>query len=101
MKERIRQHARELGFDDCRFSTANPPESAEHFKRWLAERQHGEMNYLDRNAYKRVDPQQVLSGAKSIISLAVSYAHQEKGQLQVDDTAIVNNRCSGRIAAYA
>jgi len=32
------------------------------------------MGYLQRNAHKRVDPQQVLPGAKSIICLAASYA---------------------------
>ena len=31
------------------------------------------MAYLERNAHKRVDPQQVLAGAHSIISLAVAY----------------------------
>jgi|CZKM01.1.fsa_nt_gi epoxyqueuosine reductase QueG len=73
MKESLRQRARELGFDDCRVTTANPPESAACFKQWLAERQHGEMTYLERNAPKRVDPQHVLPGARSIITLAASY----------------------------
>jgi epoxyqueuosine reductase len=74
MKEALRQRARELGFDDCRFTTASPPESAPHLQRWLAERKHGEMAYLERNAQKRVEPQQVLPGARSILSLSVSYA---------------------------
>jgi len=73
MKEAIRQRALELGFDDCRFTTAEPPRSAAHFQRWLGQERHGEMRYLRRNAQKRVDPQLVLSGAKSIITLAVSY----------------------------
>jgi len=75
MKEKIRQRARELGFDDCRFTTANPPESAEQFQQWLAARRHGEMNYLERNAYKRIEPQEVLRDAKSIVTLATSYEH--------------------------
>jgi epoxyqueuosine reductase len=70
----IRQRARELGFDDCRFASAAPPETAPHFQQWLASQQHGEMAYLARNAHKRVDPQQVLTGCQSVISLAVSYA---------------------------
>ena len=28
MKAAIRQHALELGFDDCRFTTADPPDAA-------------------------------------------------------------------------
>jgi len=114
MKERIRQRAQELGFDDCRFTTAQPPESALHFKRWLSEGQHGEMIYLDRNAHKRIDPQQVLAGAKTIITLAVSYAHAVQGaaeitaqtsiandQSRLDNPEKLNHRSSGAIAAYA
>lgn len=72
-REAIQWRARELGFDACHFATAAPPETARQFENWLAARRHGEMGYLERNAHKRVDPQQVLAGAKSIISLAVSY----------------------------
>lgn len=73
MKEAIRQRARELEFDDCRFTTAAPPEHTAHFQRWLATGQHGEMGYLARNAQKRVEPELVLAGARSVITLAVSY----------------------------
>ena len=73
MKEVLRQRARELGFDDCRVTTANAPKSASRFTQWLAERRHGEMAYLERTAPKRVDPQHVLPGARSVITLAASY----------------------------
>jgi epoxyqueuosine reductase len=73
MKEVLRQRARELGFDDCRVTTADAPEFATRFTQWLAEGRHGEMAYLERNAPKRVDPLQVLAGARSIITLAASY----------------------------
>jgi epoxyqueuosine reductase len=83
MKEKIRESALELGFDDCRFTTANPPQSAGHFQRWLAAQHHGEMNYLERNAPKRIAPQKVLLDAKSIITLAVSYhgTNQQPGMI--------------------
>jgi len=74
MKETIRQRARDLGFDDCRFTTAAPPESAGHLQRWLEQGRHGEMAYLARNAPKRANPDLVLPGAKTIITLATSYA---------------------------
>ena len=35
MKAAIRQHALELGFDDCRFTTADPPTHAGQFLKWL------------------------------------------------------------------
>ncbi len=74
MNNAIRQRGRELGFDDCRFTTAEAPESAPRFDEWLAQGQHGEMAYLERNAPKRVEPRRVLPGARSIITLAASYA---------------------------
>jgi epoxyqueuosine reductase QueG len=46
------------------------------FKRWLAGKKHGEMGYLERNAHKRVEPQLVLPGARSVITLAVSYSQE-------------------------
>jgi epoxyqueuosine reductase len=73
MKSAIRQRAAELGFDDCRITTAAPPQSAEKFQGWLAGKNHGELAWLERNAEKRVDPQKNLAGAKSIICLAASY----------------------------
>jgi len=103
MKEEIRQRARDLGFDDCRITTAAPPESASDFQRWLAERRHGEMGYLERNAAKRVDPQQVLPGARSIIMLAASYergagaARRSEGMGAVDGPAAAE----GFVARYA
>ena len=73
MRESIRQRALELGFDDCRFTSAAPPTSAEQFQSWIAKKNHGEMHWLERNAEKRIDPQKVLPGAKSVVVLAVSY----------------------------
>jgi epoxyqueuosine reductase len=73
MKERIRQRALELGFDDCRFTSANAPASAEKFQNWVTEKKYGEMSWIERNAEKRVEPQKVLVDAKTAICLAVSY----------------------------
>ncbi len=76
MKAVLRQRAQALGFDDCRVTTADPPGTAPAFQQWVAAGRHGAMSYLQRNAYKRIDPQQVLPGARSIITLAVSYGVQ-------------------------
>ncbi len=94
MKESIRQRALELGFDDCRFTTAAPPESAPHLERWLGEKRHGDMTWIERNASKRVDPNLVLPGAKSMICLAASY-HDPNRQ------SPIANRQFGEVARYA
>ena len=94
MRAALRQRARELGFDDCRVTTANAPESAARFKAWLGEGRHGDMAWLERNAAKRVDPQQILPGARSIISFAISY---HSSDCQVPSA----NWKFGRIGRYA
>jgi len=74
MKQIIREWARELGFDDCRVTNADPPQSANQFVAWIARSWHGEMGYLARNGDKRSDPRKVLAEAKSVVVLATSYA---------------------------
>jgi epoxyqueuosine reductase len=80
LKDKIKEKARELGFDDCRVTTAKPPGSADHFGQWVGKKWHGEMSYLERNARKRIEPQNVLAEAKSIITLAVSY--EDEGRVE-------------------
>jgi epoxyqueuosine reductase len=94
MKERIRQRALELGFDDCRFTAAAAPASAEQFQKWVAGKNHGEMTWLERNAEKRVDPQKILPGAKSLIVLAASYGISNR-------KSKIANQKSGVVARYA
>ena len=94
MKTAVRQQARALGFDDCRFTTASPPASAPHLQNWLAQKNHGEMTWLERNADKRSDPQKILAGAKTLIVLAVSY-HSDNPESQVPSSN------SGIVARYA
>jgi len=94
MKTAIRQRALELGFDDCRFTTATPPANAGKFQGWLAEKNHGEMTWLERNAEKRIDPQRVLAEARSVICLAASYENS-------DSRFTVHGSRAGLIARYA
>jgi epoxyqueuosine reductase len=100
VKAAIQQRARELGFDDCRVTSAAPPAASSHFERWLAEQRHGEMAYLERNAYKRIDPQKVLPGAQSIITLAVAYDGGDSSAAKPGSAHAVP-RPEGVVARYA
>ncbi len=80
MKAAIYRYAIELGFNDCRFTTAEPPESADRFLKWLRGRCHGTMAWMEQNAIKRIDPQRVLEGARSVITLAASSGHADGEQ---------------------
>jgi len=108
LKDKVKERARELGFDDCRITTAQQPDSADHFQQWLAKKWHGEMAYLARNAHKRVDPEKVLAAAKSIITLAVSYegrgASVEGAEIQEQNGGVpldTQHSTLGTIARYA
>jgi epoxyqueuosine reductase len=101
VKAPIEQRARELGFDWCRFTSALPPQTAPHFQRWLERQHHGEMDYLRRNARKRVDPQQVLPGANSIIVLAASYPTVQSQPAPTPDSALRTPHSTGLVARYA
>jgi epoxyqueuosine reductase len=83
VKAVIQQRARELGFDDCRFTDARPPETAPLFQAWIASGHHGEMGYLQRNAPKRVAPDRVLPGARTIITLAASYGNGSGSEIDL------------------
>jgi epoxyqueuosine reductase len=102
MKDAVRQRAAELGFDDCRFTTAAPPERAAQFQAWLAGQQHGEMAWLKRNSEKRIEPQKVLAGAKTVIVLAASYAtRDEEPAAAADSPRPATGAHHGIIARYA
>jgi epoxyqueuosine reductase len=100
VKEQVRHRALDLGFDGCRFTTAERPAHSKQFHEWLGHGRHGEMAYLERNAAKRTNPNLVLAGAKSVITLATSYA----GPTERDDVplhATSPKEPTGVIARYA
>jgi len=74
-KQRIMEQARRLGFNDCRFTTAEPPASSSIFLQWLAEGCHAGMRWMEseRSIRGRLDPRNALPDAKTVICLAASY----------------------------
>jgi epoxyqueuosine reductase len=94
MNTAIKALALELGFDDCRITSAAPPQTAAALQEWLREGQHGQMAWLERNSAKRGDPSLVLPGAKSIVLVAVSYHLDRSATTEVSGPA-------GVIARYA
>jgi epoxyqueuosine reductase len=91
IKRRIVAYAATLGFDACRIARAMSPRHASEFGAWLRDGAAGEMQWMERGAEKRCDPQQVLPGARSIVVVALNYW---KGP---EPSA----RSTGRIARYA
>jgi epoxyqueuosine reductase len=72
-KEELVALAKELGFDSCRIARATTPRHAEQFRDWLGRDSAGEMQWMERGAEKRCDPQQVLPGVRSVVVVGLNY----------------------------
>ena len=78
MTYKVRKKALELGFDDCGFSRAGPlDDEAFRLEEWLNQNLHGSMEWMTNHFDKRIDPTKLVPGAKSVISLIVSYRFRE------------------------
>ncbi len=74
LTETIREYAFSLGFDLVGFTTAESFEHGEEMLRqWVKNGYAGEMKYMERAPERRAHPQEILPGAKTIISLAINY----------------------------
>ena len=101
MKTRLCEFARELGFDGCRVTTADPPASVPQFRRWLDAGRQGTLSWLARGADKRADLSRVLPGVQSVVTLAVHYSDHEPAAEIGPAMAGAEGRPRGWIARYA
>lgn len=73
-KNLITQEAQRLGFTHIGFAKAEyMDEEARRLEDWLQQGLHGKMQYLENHFDKRVDPTQLVEGAKTVISLTYNY----------------------------
>jgi len=83
--------AKNLGFDLVGFSKAEKMIAEErHLHEWLDAGYQGSMSYLENHFEKRLDPQKLVPGARSVISLMYNYHPKE----QIDNDGL-------KIAKYA
>jgi len=70
----IKEKARELGFDLCGITSSRPLTEREAvLKNWCAEGMNAGMNYLSRDFEKRISPEYLVPGAKSLIVTGLTY----------------------------
>ncbi len=98
VEERIKQKAKEIGFDLVGITTADPPQHSDFYLWWLSQGYSGEMQYMARTVKKRINPQQVLPGAKSILCVALNYFTRDRPFFPERRVA---NEKTGYIARYA
>ena len=77
LEQRIKDRARELGFDPVGITGLGPATTHDAFARWLAKGYAGEMGYLERGAEKRRDTRLPFPGARSAIVVGLDYGGRE------------------------
>ncbi len=89
---KLKERARELGFELCGICPSISPLGATRLDEWLAAGYAGQMDYIAdrREAYN--DPRHVLAGVRSLVMLGMLYATEEP---------MTPNKSQGRIARYA
>lgn len=89
---KIKEKAIELGFQQAGIARADHlPEDASRLRNWLDRDYHGSMAYMENHFNKRVDPRELVEGARSLVVVLQNYFTREK---QHDDSA-------PRISKYA
>jgi epoxyqueuosine reductase len=95
-REAIRSRAVAEGFDIVRFARALAPENAgSNLHAFLGQGRHGTMDWLARNAERRVDPKTLWPGAKSIVVLGANYGPD------FDPLDALSRKSVAAISAYA
>ena len=77
----IKTLANQLGFDYCGIAKAEKlNEDAVRLENWLRSGMHGAMSYMERNFDLRIDPTQLVPGARSVITVLMNYFPSESFQ---------------------
>jgi epoxyqueuosine reductase len=85
-----------LGFDLCRIAAPQlPREAGENLARWIAQGQHGDMDWMAETLERRADPRVLWSEVQSVIMLGVNYGPD------ADPLAALGERNTGVISVYA
>ena len=89
--EFIKSFAKQLGFDFCGIAKARKlDEDARRLERWLNQGMHGTMQYMERYFDFRIDPEKLVPGARSVITMLLNYYPAEQ-----------QNEHAPRISRYA
>jgi epoxyqueuosine reductase len=92
LESRLKQHARNLGFDMIGIAPATPADGFERLRSWLERGFAGEMAYMSRRPEARRHPDSVLPDVKSVIMVAMNYKPPDES---ATPSAI------GKVARYA
>jgi epoxyqueuosine reductase len=97
----IREKALSLGFADLSVAHFESlPQAKEKLDAWLAQGMHGDMDYMQRNAYIRANPSELLPHAQSALLLRMDYLQRPAQQL-AHSVAHINGPQQAQVSLYA
>src|SRR5436189_229815 len=95
----IKAEAHRLGFMYCGISKAEfLEEDAPRLEQWLNKNMHGSMGYMANHFDKKLNPQLLMEGAKSVVSLLLNYYPDHQSSIFNLQSSIPN---SPKISKYA
>ena len=94
LTRKIKEKSYFLGFDSVGIAPAssNP---GNYLQTWLDQQYQGKMFYLERNSIKRTNPEKVLDGVQSIISLSLNYFHSHDLPYEQPHVGVISRYASG------
>lgn len=70
----IKKTAADIGFDACGIAKAEYlSEDADYLRRWLSDEMNGTMSFMAANFNKRVHPQELVPGCRSVVVVLLNY----------------------------
>ncbi len=100
--ESLRRAAERVGFDRAGIAALAPAETGGAFVRWLANGEQAGMAYLERRVERRLDPREVLPGARSAVCVALRYWPLSREATATDsEEDCVDGDLWPRVARYA
>ena len=73
LREWLGEQSRKLGFDDLRITDTHLGVATERLNDWLAQGQHGQMEYMAKHAQLRSDPALLVPGTVRVICVTMNY----------------------------
>jgi len=94
---RIRQWARELGFERVGITDTELDDAEANLDRWLAEGRHADMDWMAVHGRKRTRPAELVPGTIRVISVGMNYWPEGSAEPR----AVLRNGTKGYVARYA
>ena len=105
LRASIERWSTELGFADCRISTAELNHAEEGLQAWLDAGFHGQMDYMAEHGMKRARPSELVPGTVRVISVRMNYLplsskpdwrEREEQHLNQPNQAVISMYARGR-----